>query len=71
MPIRRASSWKSRARANSRSTRSRNLVISTAAGDVIQHAPLIYQTIGGHKRTVPGGYVLAGCAYGGVQAGRV
>lgn len=36
----------------------RNLLISSGAGPVIQHAPLIYQTIDGHKRAVPGGYVL-------------
>jgi len=35
-----------------------NLVIHTAAGDVIQHAPVIYQTIDGHRRPVAGGYVL-------------
>jgi hypothetical protein len=39
---------------------SRDLVISTAAGNVIQHAPLIYQTVAGQKRVVPGGYVLEG-----------
>jgi hypothetical protein len=36
----------------------RNLVISTAAGDVVQHAPLIYQSIAGQKNLVSGGYVL-------------
>jgi len=36
------------------------IVISTAAGDVIQHAPLIYQTIADQRRIVPGGYVLEG-----------
>lgn len=35
-----------------------NLVISTATGDVVQHAPLIYQTIEGHRRPVAGNYVL-------------
>ncbi len=36
----------------------RNLLIRTAAGTVIQHAPLIYQTIDGHKRAVGGRYLL-------------
>jgi hypothetical protein len=36
----------------------RNLVIGTAAGNVIQHEPLIYQTIDGQQRAVSGGYVL-------------
>jgi hypothetical protein len=35
-----------------------NLVIRTAAGDVIQHAPVIYQTIDGQMHPVSGGYVL-------------
>ncbi|HLI80574.1 MAG TPA: SBBP repeat-containing protein, partial [Candidatus Binataceae bacterium] len=35
-----------------------NLVIGTAAGDVVQHAPLMYQTIDGHRRAVVGSYVL-------------
>ena len=36
----------------------RDLVISTASGNVVQHAPLIYQTVAGQKRAVAGGYVL-------------
>jgi len=36
----------------------RNLVIATAAGDVIQHLPHIYQTIDGHRREIAGRYVL-------------
>jgi hypothetical protein len=36
----------------------RDLVIYTASGNVIQHAPLIYQTIAGQRRPVSGGYVL-------------
>ncbi len=38
----------------------RDLVIITTAGEVIEHAPMIYQTIAGQKRVVPGGYVLEG-----------
>ena len=38
---------------------SRNLVIATAAGEVVQRAPLIYQMIEGQRRIVSGGYVLA------------
>jgi hypothetical protein len=37
---------------------SRDLVISTASGSVIQHAPRIYQTIEGRQHAVAGGYVL-------------
>jgi hypothetical protein len=38
---------------------SRNLVIDTPAGEVIERAPQIYQIIRGKKRIVAGGYVLA------------
>jgi len=37
-----------------------NLVLHTEHGDVIQHAPLIYQRVNGQKQPVDGGYVLKG-----------
>jgi hypothetical protein len=37
-----------------------DLVIRTAAGEVRQHKPLIYQEIAGLRRAVSGGYVLKG-----------
>jgi hypothetical protein len=38
--------------------RAGDLVITTAAGDVIQHAPLIYQSMAGRKLIVPGRYAF-------------
>jgi hypothetical protein len=35
-----------------------NLVVRMAGGQVIEHAPVIYQEIGGRRRPVAGGYVL-------------
>ncbi len=35
-----------------------NLVLSTATGNVIQHAPVIYQVVDGERHTVKGNYVL-------------
>ena len=35
-----------------------DLVLHTASGDVVQHAPVIYQDIGGVRHTVPGQFVL-------------
>jgi hypothetical protein len=35
-----------------------NLILHTAAGEVVQHAPNIYQEIDGSKRAIPGRYVL-------------
>lgn len=37
-----------------------NLVLHTAAGDVVQLAPKIYQEIGGHKQMISGRYLLVG-----------
>jgi hypothetical protein len=37
-----------------------NLVLRLAAGEVVQHAPRIYQEIDGGQRAVQGGYVVAG-----------
>src|SRR5205085_3286173 len=35
-----------------------DLVLHTAAGDVRQHRPHVYQEINGARRPVPGGYVF-------------
>jgi hypothetical protein len=35
-----------------------NLVLHTAAGDVVQHAPVVYQMENGQRQTVSGGYVV-------------
>ncbi|MBN8888429.1 MAG: SBBP repeat-containing protein [Rudaea sp.] len=37
-----------------------NLLLATAAGNVIQHKPVIYQTIGDQRRIVEGAYVVHG-----------
>ncbi len=37
-----------------------DLILGTAVGDVVEHAPNIYQEIGGTKVIVPGTYVLLG-----------
>ncbi len=37
-----------------------NLVVSTASGDVLEHAPVIYQEFGGVRQAVPGQFVLLG-----------
>jgi hypothetical protein len=43
-----------------------NLVVHTAAGDMAQHAPVLYQEVNGIRHPVAGGFVLAG---GGPRAG--
>ena len=35
-----------------------DLVLTTAAGEVRQHAPVLYQEVGGERRAVAGGYAL-------------
>ncbi len=35
-----------------------NLVLETKTGNVVQHAPIVYQTIGGEKQSVEGRYVI-------------
>ena len=35
-----------------------DLVLHTAAGDVVEHAPVLYQEIGGVRQSVSGRYVL-------------
>ena len=41
------------------STRQGDLVLHTAGGDVVQHAPVIYQEVDGVRRPVAGRFVLA------------
>jgi hypothetical protein len=36
------------------------LVLHSAGGDVVQHAPFLYQDVGGVRQEVAGGYVLTG-----------
>jgi hypothetical protein len=35
-----------------------NLIVRTSTGDIVENAPLVYQSIGGHRRIVSGGYVV-------------
>ena len=37
-----------------------NLVLHTASGDVLQHAPVVYQEVGGSRQAVVGQFVLVG-----------
>ncbi len=46
-----------------------NLVIQTAAGELVQYAPQIYQVVEGVRRKVRGGYVLRGKHEIGFQVG--
>lgn len=41
-----------------------NLVVATAAGDVVQHRPVIYQEVGGARRPVYGNFALDGSQVG-------
>jgi hypothetical protein len=43
-----------------RSNAEGNLVLVTPAGEIVQQKPVIYQTIGGERRPVPGRFVLRG-----------
>jgi hypothetical protein len=45
-----------------------NLDLHTASGDVVQHAPVLYQEVGGVRQTVPGQFVLEGNQVG-IQVG--
>jgi hypothetical protein len=52
-----------------------NLVLHTAGGDVVEHAPVLYQEAGGVRRAVSGHYVLVGAdqlgfAVAGYDAGQ-
>jgi len=46
-----------------------NLVLHTAAGDVVQQAPVIYQEIGGTRQFVTGGYEILGDGQIGFRVG--
>ncbi|MCZ6479418.1 MAG: SBBP repeat-containing protein, partial [candidate division NC10 bacterium] len=46
-----------------------DLVLQTVAGQVIQHAPVIYQEINGVKQAINGHYVLRGKDHVGIQVG--
>lgn len=37
-----------------------NLVLATAGGKVVQHKPVIYQTIEGQRKRIDGGYIVRG-----------
>ena len=40
--------------------RSGNLVLHTSGGDLVEHAPAVYQEVNGHRQAVAGRYVLKG-----------
>jgi autotransporter-associated beta strand protein len=46
-----------------------DLVLHTGGGDVVEHAPVLYQEVGGVRQTVSGGYVLEGDGQVGFQVG--
>jgi hypothetical protein len=46
-----------------------NLVLHTAGGDVVQHAPVVYQDVGGKRQSVAGRFVLEGNGQVGFQVG--
>ena len=46
-----------------------NLVLHTAGGDVLENAPVLYQTVGGVKQPVTGQFVLLGQDQVGFQVG--
>ncbi len=46
-----------------------NLVLHTAGGDVVEHAPVVYQEINGAREAVSGAYVLQGDHQVGFQVG--
>jgi hypothetical protein len=46
-----------------------SLVLSTALGDVLEHAPVIYQEVGGARQPVAGQFVLLGQDEVGFQVG--
>ena len=47
-----------------------NLVVQTAAGPLVQHRPVLYQTVGGVRQPVAGSFVLEGSNQVGVTVGR-
>ena len=46
-----------------------NLVLHTAGGDVVEHAPVVYQEIGGVRQPVSGQFVLEGDGQVGFAVG--
>ena len=46
-----------------------NLVLHTSGSDIVEQAPVVYQTIGGSRRPVSGQFVLAGDNQVGFQIG--
>jgi hypothetical protein len=46
-----------------------DLVLHTAGGDVVQHAPVVYQNIGGQRQAVAGRFVLEGNGQVGFRVG--
>jgi hypothetical protein len=48
----------------------RNLVLHTSGGDVVEHAPVVYQEVNGQRQTVAGRFVLGGNHQVGFQVGR-
>jgi hypothetical protein len=50
--------------------RAGNLVLHIPGGDVIEHAPVVYQEVNGHRQMVAGRYVLHGNHQVGFQVGR-
>jgi hypothetical protein len=46
-----------------------DLVLATDAGDLVQHAPTIYQVVAGARRPIRGGYVIARNGQVGFQIG--
>jgi hypothetical protein len=46
-----------------------DLVLHTNGGDVVEHAPVIYQTVGGQRQAVAGRFVLQGGGQVGFQVG--
>jgi hypothetical protein len=50
--------------------RTGNLVFHTSGGDVVEHAPVVYQEVNGHHKAVAGRYVLKGHHRVGFHVGR-
>jgi RHS repeat-associated protein len=46
-----------------------NLVLTTSFGNVVEHAPIMYQTVNGVRKPVTGGYVVPDAAHVAFQVG--
>ena len=46
-----------------------NLVVHLAGGDLVQHAPVMYQNLNGHQQTVSGSYQIGADGAVGFQVG--